>query len=92
MKLSDKDKIIQALRFAVDYMTYHGCQQVDAEPHNTVGGPTECELKCIGCSAEGIARWPHWKAEFAHDPDCRWVAFLETLKENDIEINVVERY
>lgn len=78
----------EAAQFIADYLHYHMCQEIYAEPHETVSGTTSSELECVGCRAKGIKRWPEWKKEFTHDPDCRWVAWLEKMKSLGAELRL----
>ena len=42
-------------------------------------GRQEKEWKCHGCQAIGLSKWPEWKLEMAHEPDCAWVAWRDAL-------------
>jgi len=74
----DAKEIEEALRFAVDLMSYN---LVEAEPHETFTdlGNQVSELECEGCAAKGQKRWPGWEKEFEHEPNCRYLKFLATL-------------
>jgi hypothetical protein len=35
----------------------------------------ETEHRCNGCGAVGMSKWPDWKVQLEHKPNCRWVAW-----------------
>lgn len=86
----DFDTLRAALVFAVDYMRYHGGQEIAPEPHETVltlGAVQEIELACVGCNATGVKRWRNnWKEEFTHESGCRWLAFVAACKDYGVDL------
>lgn len=80
----------EAFQFIADYLHYHMCQAIEAEPHETLSSATLTTLECVGCSAKGVRRWPGWKKEFIHDADCRWMAWLAKMRKLGIELRLNE--
>ena len=59
-----------------DYIEVHGDP---FEPWESVGGATEKEIRCHGCKAIGASKWPEWKIQIDHEPDCAWLAFRAAI-------------
>jgi|SRR5580700_262545 hypothetical protein len=83
-----------ALRFMSEYLRYHMCWAMETEPHETMTDYAKQEhvLECTGCSAHGVSRWTNgWKKEFTHEPDCRWLKFLATMRDVGIDLPISEK-
>ena len=37
------------------------------------------EHRCYGCKAVGESRWPEWKLQITHEPNCKWQAWRRVL-------------
>jgi hypothetical protein len=62
----------------------HAFEEVNEDPFAPYRASTDLtrqvtEHRCWGCNAVGESRWPEWKLQITHKPDCKWQAWRRVL-------------